>query len=221
MTELMIALVCLSLAAARLPIALHLSQDLLPLTGAGGLANGAARQPTKVVGSGSGYGPPLAPEGTPLSRLVAQTLYVPPAASAEPTPSEAAAAAAAQGAGGGWSATGGKTEYDLVCIPLTNGNWQERWERMCTITASATEADLGAVASGPLGMEEAARIEAETWRAGGSFRRNEVNLTRSGERGAEAVRRVAELMFPVVRLCRGSWQLDCVCVRLARARQSG
>lgn len=150
-------------------IALHIPQDQLPLTGAGGLANGAGQQPSKVVGSGSGYGPPLAPEGTPLSRLVAQTLYV---QAAEPTPSEAAQ---------GWAGAGGKTEYDLVCIPLTNGNWQERWERMCTITASATEADLGAVAAGPSGMEEAARIEAETWRAGGSFRRNEVNLTRSGQ----------------------------------------
>jgi protein arginine N-methyltransferase 5 len=153
----------------RLPIALHISQDLLPISGAGSLPNGQGKIPSKVVGSGSGYGPPLAPEGTPLSRLVSSTLYVP---AAEPTPSEAAQ---------GWKGAGGKTDYDLVCVPLTNGNWQERWERMCTITSSATEADLGAAAKVGGQQEDIARIEAESWRAGGGFRRNEVNITRSGE----------------------------------------
>ena len=158
----------------RLPIALHLSQDLLPLSGAGSSSSknhGAARgqQPSKVVGTGAGYGPPLPADGTPLSRLVSSVLYVPPR---EPTPAEAAQ---------GWTPSrGGKTEYDLVAIPLANANWQERWERMCTITASATEADLGAVAAGLTQQGEEQRIESEDWRAGGGFLRTEVNITRSG-----------------------------------------
>lgn len=161
----------------RLPIALHLTQDLLPIgSNSSSSSHHSHKPPSHVIGSGSGYGPPLDPSGTPLSRLVSQTLYIPPA---EPTPSEAAQ---------GWTgSTGGKTEYDLVCLPLTNGNWQERWEGMCTITSSATEADLLARGQGgggqhttTHGLEEAGRVEAENWRAGGGFRRNEVNLTRSG-----------------------------------------
>lgn len=154
-----------------MPIALHIPQELLPPSGAGSLiANGGpGKAPSKVIGSGSGYGPPLAAEGTPLSRLVSATLYLP---AAEPTPSEAAQ---------GWTGAGGKTEYDLVCMPLTNGNWQERWEGMCTIAASATEAELGVAAALADQQSEAGRAEAEAWRAGGGFRRNEVNLTRSGE----------------------------------------
>ncbi|ORY82328.1 PRMT5 arginine-N-methyltransferase-domain-containing protein [Leucosporidium creatinivorum] len=159
-------------SGSRLPIALHIPQELLPPSGAGSLANGPGKAPSKVIGSGSGYGPPLAPEGTPLSRLVSATLYLP---AAEPTPSEAAQ---------GWTGAGGKTEYDLVCMPLTNGNWQERWEGMCTITASATEAELGVAAALASQQSEAGRAEAEAWRAGGGFRRNEVNLTRSEEAGS-------------------------------------
>ncbi|BGP06595.1 hypothetical protein JCM10049v2_002419 [Rhodotorula toruloides] len=163
----------------RLPIALHLTQDLLPLSGSGTTSSSSSargQQPSKVVGSGAGYGPPLPAEGTPLMQLVSNMLYVPPR---EPTPAEAA-----QG-GYAASARGGKTEYDLVAVPLTNGNWQERWERMCTITASATEADLGALAGTvPTAQEERQRWEAEFWRSGGGFLRNEVNITRSEEAGS-------------------------------------
>jgi len=150
----------------RLPIALHLPQDHLPLSGSGSGARG--QQPSKVVGSGAGYGPPLPAEGTPLSRLVSSVLYAP---AREPTPAEAAQ---------GWTPAQQqrptRTEYDLVAMPLTNGNWQERWDRMCTITASATEADLGVAAA----QADTQRDEAESWRAGGGFLRNEVNITRSG-----------------------------------------
>ena len=157
---------------SRLQLACHVPQDLIP-PGAGSPANGRAKTtPSAVVGSGSGYGPPLAAEGTPLSRLVASTLYTTPA---EPTPAEAAQ---------GWTGTSSKTEYDLVCLPLTNQNWQDRWERMCTITASATEMELNgmstAASARDLG-EDPTRREAESWRAGGGFGRGEVNVTRSGE----------------------------------------
>lgn len=159
----------------RLPIALHLPQELLPLSGSSSSshARGGGQQPSKVVGSGAGYGPPLPADGTPLSRLVSSVLYAPPR---EPTPAEAAAAAA-QAQGGSWSQQRPtRTEYDLVALPLTNGNWQERWDRMCTITASPTELDLGVAAA----QADAQADEAETWRAGGGFLRTEVNITRSG-----------------------------------------
>lgn len=156
----------------RLSIALHLTQELLPVSGAGSLVNGQPKAPSKVIGSGSGYGPPLASEGTPLSRLVSSTLYVPPA---EPSPVEAAQ---------GWTGVGSRTEYDLVCIPLTNRNWQERWDRMCTISSSGTVADFNMrnnnSSARNLG-EDQTRTEAEAWRAGGGFGRGEVNVTRSGK----------------------------------------
>ncbi|KAI5477106.1 hypothetical protein MNV49_006834 [Pseudohyphozyma bogoriensis] len=160
--------------AGRLPIACHLPQELIPPSGAGSLQNGQARQPSKVVGTGSGYGPPMAPEGTPLSRLVASTLYTP---ASEPTPAEAAQ---------GWTGAGGKTEYDLVCLPLTNGSWQERWERMCTISQSASDIHMGmssAASARDLG-DDSTRREAESWRTAGAFGRSEVNITRSEESGS-------------------------------------
>lgn len=156
------------MAEPRLTIALHIDQDRLPLAGAGSQRN---QPPSRVNGSGSGYGPPLAPEGTPLSRLVSSTLYIP------------AAQPSAEGEQG-WVPAVGKTEYDLVCIPLTNASWQERWERMCTITSSGTVARLNGLATAESARnlgEEQTRREAESWRAGGGFGRGEVNVTRSGE----------------------------------------
>jgi hypothetical protein len=47
---------------------------------------------------------------------------------------------------------------------------------MCTISASETQADLGEVQA----QEDASRFDAEVWRSGGGFLRNEVNITRSG-----------------------------------------
>jgi protein arginine N-methyltransferase 5 len=157
---------------SRLAIALHIPQDLLPLSGVGSQSNGSKLPSSKAVGSGSGYGPPIAPEGTPLSRLVSSTLYT---SATDPTPSEASIA--------GYVGAGGRTEYDLVCLPLTNPSWQERWERMCTISTSGTMMDLNASSNTNgqgEGSEEWTRREAETWRAGGGFARGEVNVTRSG-----------------------------------------
>lgn len=144
-----------------LNIALHITQEQLPLSGPGSSqvhaparSAGAAAQ-----GSGSGYGPPLAASGTPLSQLVASTLY---------------------------NEDRSKTEYDLVCVPLTNSSWQDRWERMCTLSTSATALDLGASAAShaetaTLTAEDHTKREAEKWRAGGAFTRGEVNVTRSGQ----------------------------------------
>ena len=160
------------MSSDRLSIANHVPQELLPPTGAGSHPSTKRQTPSQVIGSGSGYGPPLAAGGTPLSRLVSDTLYTRPA---EPTPAEAAQ---------GWKPVGGRTEYDLVCLPLTNASWQERWERMCTISSSGTMADVSGISSAASARDlggEQTRKEAETWRAGGGFGRGEVNVTRSGE----------------------------------------
>ena len=143
-----------------LKIALHITQEQLPLSGVG-----SSSKPTPpragglVAGTGSGYGPPLAPEGSPLSQLVQGTLY---------------------------NEDRSKTEYDLVCVPLTNSSWQDRWERMCTLSTSSTTMDLGAstqsnLENATLNGEDHTKREAEKWRAGGAFARGEVNVTRSGQ----------------------------------------
>ena len=145
-----------------LNIALHITQEQLPLSGAGSSQTGA-RAGSAVAGSGAGYGPPLAPEGSPLSQLVAGTLY---------------------------NDDRSKTEYDLVCVPLTNSSWQDRWERMCTLSSSGTTMDLGASASSAPETatlnEDSTKREAEKWRAGGAFARGEVNVTRSGQSAASS-----------------------------------
>lgn len=50
---------------------------------------------------------------------------------------------------------------------------------MCTFTSTYTEAELGLSASTQAGADKV-RTEAEHWRTGAGFGRNEVNLTRSG-----------------------------------------
>lgn len=155
-------------------IALHVGQELL-------LGGTASSLPPSTVGSGSGYGPPHQ-DSTPLSRIVHSTLYLP---SPEPTPAESAQ---------GFIPSVSKSDYDQVCIPLANASWQERWERMCTISSSGTMMDLGASgtmmdlgasmsssASARANGEDLTKREAEKWRAGGGFGRGEVNITRSGQ----------------------------------------
>lgn len=158
---------------ARLTLAVHLQQDGIPPTGPGSSRLGLP--PSAVPGSGSGYGPPLS--DTPLSCLISSILYEPPSERAAPEPAQTQAQA--QGWASGMAPV--KTEYDLVCMPLTNPNWQSRWERMCTFTTSATEAELGLV-PGQHHNQHSSRTDAELWRAGGGFMRNEVNITRSGKR---------------------------------------
>lgn len=173
---------------SRLTLALHLSQESLPPSGAHNQQQRVGLPPSAVPGSGSGYGPPLT--ATALSHLISSTLYNPPT---EPTPTEAEQGITGQPAS--------RTEYDLVCLPLTNQNWAQRWERMCTFTQSATEAELGVVPQD--GSDSQQRQEAEMWRAGGAFTRNEVNLTRSGQSHPSVCS--CELLLIIVAR-RGSWQ---------------
>jgi len=80
------------------------------------------------------------------------------------------------------------SEYELLCAPLSNGNWHQRWERMCVaqpVASSSSRMINGN--SGPTrdSLEDPAEAaerfrEAEMWRLAGCFRRGEVNATRSG-----------------------------------------
>lgn len=66
-------------------------------------------------------------------------------------------------------------------------SWRERWERLCVVVDDSASADqqrlrrtsnrLSFNPTGP-GPNE---YEAEQWRAGGGFRRGEVNVTRAGK----------------------------------------
>lgn len=92
--------------------------------------------------------------------------------------------------------------YDSVAIFLANELWKARWQRMCLSQSDAgstnsdgahndrlksrvkienTETGQLKVASGPKDAE--ILMEAELWRAGGGFQREELNITRNGEQG--------------------------------------
>jgi hypothetical protein len=93
-----------------------------------------------------------------------------------------------------------KASYDSVSLSLTNKRWKTRWQRMCLsgsdtppnhsarlqdqrsparIKLENTETGQFKVASGPKDAE--IEMEAELWRAGGGFQREEVNIMRNGE----------------------------------------
>ncbi|ORY29011.1 PRMT5 arginine-N-methyltransferase-domain-containing protein [Naematelia encephala] len=67
------------------------------------------------------------------------------------------------------------TDYDTVCLPLTNKLWQDRWERLCLRPVEdepSPEADA---------EREAVDREADVWRKEGGLRREECNITRLEE----------------------------------------
>ncbi|ETW83084.1 hypothetical protein HETIRDRAFT_417080 [Heterobasidion irregulare TC 32-1] len=60
--------------------------------------------------------------------------------------------------------------YDVVCLPLSNENWRERWRSMCVIPVGQME-----------GENSEAERRAETWRANPCFLRDEVTMSRLDE----------------------------------------
>ncbi|SCV71268.1 BQ2448_2856 [Microbotryum intermedium] len=175
--------------AERLVVALHLPQELLPLSGSRAVGGGGGTlKPNAGSGSSTavqGYGPPLPVEGTPLMHLVSATLYNDPNAASN---DHDRPSSHSNGDGG----PHGRTEYDLVALPLTNRNWQERWESMCVSMTSQSQFDLQEHA-GPAKSQsqqhaqahaQGMAFEAESWRGGGAFHRNQVNVTRSEETGS-------------------------------------
>lgn len=162
--------------AQRLPIALHVPQNALPLkhaetriqpTNRFSLAAGirdkrssyaqppdrpsTSRVPPNVelTLGGSGYGPPVLSTHTPVQEIVEKATR--PGSDGKPK------------------------DYDCVVVPLSNASWQARWEAMCI-----EEPDANGLLTSEATREERAR-EAERWRAGGGFGRGEVNMTRSEE----------------------------------------
>ena len=74
------------------------------------------------------------------------------------------------------SSTLTNTDYDSVSIPLTNKNWQDRWERLC-LRPVEDEDDQ----HDDQGQREAVDREADIWRKEGGLRREEVNVSRLEE----------------------------------------
>jgi protein arginine N-methyltransferase 5 len=85
-----------------------------------------------------------------------------------------------------------ESDYDAICVPLTNDLWRERWERLC-LRPVDDEVDFEEAYQGRnknsatrewLEREKRKRDtekEAEIWRCYGGFKRTELNITRLGE----------------------------------------
>ncbi len=78
------------------------------------------------------------------------------------------------------------SDFDLVCVPLTNDLWRERWERLCLRPVDDEEEAAEQGTRAWLEREKVMRdteTEAEKWRKEGGFRRTELNVTRLEETG--------------------------------------
>lgn len=86
------------------------------------------------------------------------------------------------------------SDFELLCAPLSNGSWRQRFERMCIASPGPAPSESRNMVDsrGQLYSESAyadednaetlARVrEAEVWRLSGCFKRGEVNATRSGK----------------------------------------
>ncbi|KAG6332759.1 hypothetical protein ID866_6333 [Astraeus odoratus] len=62
--------------------------------------------------------------------------------------------------------------YQVICLPLTTGKWQERWKNMCIMPSEEDAHNEAAIA---------AEKEAEAWRKSPSFLLDEVTITRLDE----------------------------------------
>ena len=69
------------------------------------------------------------------------------------------------------------TDYDAVCVPLTNSRWQDRWDRLCL----RSDEDDSQTNEAALQKREAADREADLWRKEGGLMRDEVNVCRLEE----------------------------------------
>lgn len=67
------------------------------------------------------------------------------------------------------------TDYDAVCVPLTNELWQDRWERLCLRFDEEGDAEEVAAA------REKSDRDADQWRKEGGFKREELVVSRLEE----------------------------------------
>lgn len=130
-------------SASRLPIALHLPQDVISQSLSSFANVDPSNDPDEQTLGGSGYGPRILSTPTSIQTLIANVL--------EPT------------------ADGKASDYDMVVMPLSNEKWQIRWQHLCL-----------APSDGKITIPTKL-MEADNWRALGSFKRSEVNITRSEE----------------------------------------
>ncbi|WOO84808.1 Protein arginine N-methyltransferase 5 [Vanrija pseudolonga] len=82
-----------------------------------------------------------------------------------------------------------ETDYDVVCLPLANDRWRERWDRLCLRPVDEEEdamldayssADSQAATERSQARADVDR-EADLWRREPSLRRDECNITRLEE----------------------------------------
>lgn len=79
------------------------------------------------------------------------------------------------------------TDYDAVCVPLTNRRWMERWERLCLRPIDDEDPYVNGGDHDDDGMDQrnghAAETdrEADIWRREPSLNRDECNITRLEE----------------------------------------
>ena len=72
--------------------------------------------------------------------------------------------------------TTSSTDYDAVCVPLTNAKWRQRWDELCTRPMDEedpTEEQLAA--------RERIDWEADVWRKEGGLNRDELVVSRLEE----------------------------------------
>lgn len=80
-----------------------------------------------------------------------------------------------------------KTDYDAICVPLTNARWQDRWERLCLRPVGAEDEDDGPDQDGVDGQgslrDRTGDVdrEADLFRREPSLLRDECNITRLEE----------------------------------------
>lgn len=82
-----------------------------------------------------------------------------------------------------------KTDYDAVCIPLANGLWQDRWERLCLRPIDDDDEDdetsgdqsHARQSDNPVPQRTDTDREADLWRKDPSLNRDECNITRLEE----------------------------------------
>ena len=68
------------------------------------------------------------------------------------------------------------TDYDAVCVPLTNSSWQDRWERLCLRPEEEEDPSPETLAA-----REGVDREADMWRKEGGLRRDELVVSRLEE----------------------------------------
>lgn len=137
-----------------------------PDSGRGGRVRDFGKVPSHITNQHPGIAMPRHPIAFALP-----SPYPPPPSTPHPAPSPLQSHI---------SNTISSTDFDAVCIPLTNDKWQERWERLCLRPAEDDDTSPEVQTARDKAREKVDR-EADIWRKEGGFRREEVNVCRLEE----------------------------------------